>query len=211
MVIPPPFLLWITASPFFLLRFLSPSVPFPFVKSIIIFVSHFLAVPPPRPPVIMGLEREEVTAGRMLVLDCVSQGGNPLATLHWTKVNILRNCNYRLSHKTRRFISRSYSVCIPLLWDLYIVNCITWARRTAKMYFVMQPVWGFKCPSVCQNGEVVSKTWEEDAMEQKSSSILHLMITPADNQAELCCESVNLVSLSPLSVSRKITVLCEWK
>ncbi|KAG7242165.1 hypothetical protein INR49_024211 [Caranx melampygus] len=79
--------------------------------------------PPPRPPVIVGLEREEVKAGRMLVLHCVSEGGNPLATLHWTK-----------------------------------------------------------------NGEVLSKTWEEDAVEQKSSSILYLMITPADNQAELCCE-----------------------
>lgn len=65
------------------------------------------------------------------------------------------------------------------------------------------------CSCVCQNGEVVSNTWEEDAVEQKSSSILHLMLTPADNQAELCCESVNLVSPSPLSVSRKITVLCE--
>uniref|UniRef100_A0A3B4XS60 NPHS1 adhesion molecule, nephrin n=1 Tax=Seriola lalandi dorsalis TaxID=1841481 RepID=A0A3B4XS60_SERLL len=100
--------------------------------------------PPPQPPVIVGLEREEVKAGTMLGLECLSHGGNPLATLHWTK-----------------------------------------------------------------NGEVVSTTWEEDVVVQKSSSILNLMITPADNQAELCCESVNLVSPSPLSVSRKITVLFE--
>ncbi|XP_071326506.1 nephrin [Trachinotus anak] len=100
--------------------------------------------PPPQPPVIVGLEREEVKAGRVLVLECVSHGGNPLATLQWTK-----------------------------------------------------------------NGEVVYRTWEEDVVVQKSSSILTLMITPADNQAELCCESVNLVSPSPLSVSRKITVLFE--
>uniref|UniRef100_A0AAQ5X978 NPHS1 adhesion molecule, nephrin n=1 Tax=Amphiprion ocellaris TaxID=80972 RepID=A0AAQ5X978_AMPOC len=89
-------------------------------------------------------ELEEVKAGRMLVLQCVSHSGNPLATLHWTK-----------------------------------------------------------------NGEVLSTTWEEDDAAQKSSSILRLKITPADNQAELCCESINLVSLSPLSVSRKITVLFE--
>ncbi|XP_051813084.1 nephrin [Acanthochromis polyacanthus] len=99
---------------------------------------------PPLPPVIMGLEREEVKAGRMLVLQCVSHSGNPLATLHWTK-----------------------------------------------------------------DGEVLSTTWEEDDAAQKSSSILRLKITPADNQAVLCCESINLVSLSPLSVSRKITVLFE--
>uniref|UniRef100_A0A3B5ALY1 NPHS1 adhesion molecule, nephrin n=1 Tax=Stegastes partitus TaxID=144197 RepID=A0A3B5ALY1_9TELE len=99
---------------------------------------------PPLPPVIVGLEREEVKAGRMLVLQCVSHSGNPLATLHWTK-----------------------------------------------------------------NGDVLSTTWEEDDAAQKSSSILKLKITPADNQAELCCESINLVSLSPLSVSRKITVLFE--
>ncbi|XP_029307046.1 nephrin [Cottoperca gobio] len=99
---------------------------------------------PPQPPVIVGLEREEVKAGRMLVLECVSYGGNPLATLHWTK-----------------------------------------------------------------NGEVLSKTWEVDVAAQKSSSILILKISPADNQAVVCCESVNLVSLSPLSVCRKITVLFE--
>ncbi|XP_039974300.1 nephrin [Xiphias gladius] len=99
---------------------------------------------PPQPPVIVGLDREEVKAGRMLMLECLSHGGNPLANLHWTK-----------------------------------------------------------------NGEVLSTTWEEDTVVQKSSSILVLKITPADNQAVLCCESVNLVSLSPLSISRKITVLFE--
>ncbi|CAN9514347.1 unnamed protein product [Ophioblennius macclurei] len=99
---------------------------------------------PPQPPVILGLEREEVKAGRVLVLECVSHGGNPLATLHWTK-----------------------------------------------------------------NGEVLSTIWEEDSVALKSSSVLRMKISPADNQAELCCESVNLVSPSPLSVSRKITVLFE--
>uniref|UniRef100_A0A3Q0SLS6 NPHS1 adhesion molecule, nephrin n=1 Tax=Amphilophus citrinellus TaxID=61819 RepID=A0A3Q0SLS6_AMPCI len=107
------------------------------------FFSLFLTVAP-QPPVILGLERKEVKAERMLVLECVSYGGNPLATLHWTK-----------------------------------------------------------------NGEVLSTTWEEDVVAQKSSSILKLKITPADNQAELCCESSNLVTRSPLSVSRKITVLFE--
>ena len=51
--------------------------------------------------------------------------------------------------------------------------------------------------------------WEEDIVVQKSSSALRLKITPEDNQAVLCCECVNLVTRSPLSVSRKITVLCE--
>ncbi|KAM9852134.1 nephrin [Aulostomus maculatus] len=99
---------------------------------------------PPPPPVIVGLEREEVKAGRILVLECVSHGGNPLASLHWTK-----------------------------------------------------------------NGRVLSTKWKEDAAAKKSSSILNLKITPADNQAVLSCESLNLVSLSPLSVTRKITVHFE--
>ncbi|KAM7382738.1 hypothetical protein PAMP_002455 [Pampus punctatissimus] len=99
---------------------------------------------PPQPPVIVGLEREEVKAEQMLKLACVSHGGNPLANLQWTK-----------------------------------------------------------------NGDILSTTWEEDIVVQKSTSILNLKITPADNQAVLCCESVNLMSLSPLSVSRKITVLFE--
>ncbi|XP_065814428.1 nephrin isoform X1 [Labrus bergylta] len=99
---------------------------------------------PPQPPAIVGLSREEVKAGRTLMLECVSHGGNPLANLHWTK-----------------------------------------------------------------NGEVLSTTWEEDFVARKSSSFLNLKIGPVDNQAVLCCESVNLVSLSPLSVSRRITVLFE--
>ncbi|XP_031708336.1 nephrin isoform X1 [Anarrhichthys ocellatus] len=99
---------------------------------------------PPQPPVIVGLEREEVKEGRTLVLECVSHGGNPLASLHWTK-----------------------------------------------------------------NGEVLSMTWEADVVAQRSRSVLNLKITPADNQAVVCCESSNLVSLSPLSASRKITVLFE--
>ncbi|KAM3837954.1 nephrin-like, partial [Diretmus argenteus] len=99
---------------------------------------------PPQSPVIEGLEREEVKAGRKLDLVCVSQGGNPLATLHWTK-----------------------------------------------------------------NGEIVSTSWEEDVEAQRSSSVLSLQVTPKDNQAVLCCESVNRVSLSPRSLTRKITVLFE--
>ena len=67
----------------FLFSFLSPSMPLstPFV----LFISCLWA-DPPNPPVIVGLEREEVKAERMLKLECISYGGNPLATLHWTKV-----------------------------------------------------------------------------------------------------------------------------
>ncbi|XP_074539357.1 nephrin [Halichoeres trimaculatus] len=99
---------------------------------------------PPQPPAIVGLLGEEVQAGRMLTLECVSHGGNPLATLHWTK-----------------------------------------------------------------NGDVLSTTWEEDVVARKSTSVLNLRISSVHNQAVLCCESVNLVSRSPLSISRRITVLFE--
>ncbi|XP_026790730.3 LOW QUALITY PROTEIN: nephrin [Pangasianodon hypophthalmus] len=40
---------------------------------------------PPQAPVIEGLRTEEVKAGTYLRLVCLSYGGNPLATLHWTK------------------------------------------------------------------------------------------------------------------------------
>ncbi|TRY66903.1 hypothetical protein DNTS_029329, partial [Danionella cerebrum] len=39
----------------------------------------------PQAPVIWGLENEEVKAGTILKVVCMSYGGNPLATLHWTK------------------------------------------------------------------------------------------------------------------------------
>ncbi|XP_055020059.1 LOW QUALITY PROTEIN: nephrin [Boleophthalmus pectinirostris] len=99
---------------------------------------------PPQPPVILGLERQEVRAGTTLVLECVCQSGNPLANLQWTK-----------------------------------------------------------------DGEVVLKTWEEDAMAHTSKSVLYLKIRPADNQAVLGCESANLVSASPLSTSRTLTVIYD--
>lgn len=54
-------------------------------------VSHFPTVPP-QPPVIIGLETGEVKAGRILTLVCVSHGGNPLATLHWSKVKLCTFC-----------------------------------------------------------------------------------------------------------------------
>ncbi|XP_026883993.2 nephrin [Electrophorus electricus] len=40
---------------------------------------------PPQVPVIEGLRSENVKAGDSLRLVCMSYGGNPLATLHWTK------------------------------------------------------------------------------------------------------------------------------
>ncbi|XP_028836423.1 nephrin isoform X2 [Denticeps clupeoides] len=40
---------------------------------------------PPHPPVIIGLESEEVKAGTVLKLKCLSNGGNPLPMMHWKK------------------------------------------------------------------------------------------------------------------------------
>ncbi|XP_072547806.1 nephrin [Salminus brasiliensis] len=99
---------------------------------------------PPQAPVIEGLRSQEVKAGTSLRLVCLSYGGNPLATLHWTK-----------------------------------------------------------------NGEVLSTNWEVDIASQKASSGLNMEVKPEDNGAVLCCESVNLVSRSPLSITRTLTVLFE--
>lgn len=60
----------------------------PFIKCLF---SPLVLPDPPQPPVIIGLEGEEVKAGSLLLLQCVSYGGNPLATLHWTKVNLSRH------------------------------------------------------------------------------------------------------------------------
>ncbi|XP_056613688.1 nephrin isoform X1 [Triplophysa dalaica] len=99
---------------------------------------------PPQPPVIVGLEHPEVKAGTLLRLVCTSFGGNPLATLHWTK-----------------------------------------------------------------NGEVLSTSWEEDTNSRRASSILRMEVKPEDNHSDLQCESVNLVSRSPMSLTRTLTVLFE--
>ncbi|XP_051535079.1 nephrin [Myxocyprinus asiaticus] len=99
---------------------------------------------PPQAPVIVGLENEEVKAGTSLRLVCMSYGGNPLATLHWTK-----------------------------------------------------------------NGEVLSTSWEVDIVSRRASSVLRMKVKPEDNHAVLQCESVNLVSRSPVSLTRTLTVLFE--
>uniref|UniRef100_A0A3B3XTG3 NPHS1 adhesion molecule, nephrin n=1 Tax=Poecilia mexicana TaxID=48701 RepID=A0A3B3XTG3_9TELE len=115
---------------------LPPSLP-----GLLVFLVFKVFLFSPSPPYIIGLDRDVVKAGSLLVLECVSHGGNPLGTLQWTK-----------------------------------------------------------------EGEVLSTTWGEEVVGQKSRNILRLQITPADNQAELSCESANIVSPSPLSVTRKITV-----
>lgn len=73
--------------------------PLTFVNYIYMFVLCFIPVPP-QPPVIVGLERDEVKAGRILVLECVSHGGNPLANLQWTNVkHLVSHCHVgKLSH-----------------------------------------------------------------------------------------------------------------
>lgn len=68
--------------------FLLFNQPLPFLPFIKCLFLPLLLPDPPQPPVINGLEGEEVQAGRLLLLQCVSYGGNPLATLHWTKVNL---------------------------------------------------------------------------------------------------------------------------
>lgn len=111
----------------------------------------------------------------------------------------------KVSHFSSRTCSKDFL--------LFVAFVLHWMHRMGPCYKHAFDVafLSSTCLSLCQNGEVLSTTWEEDVVLQKSSSILNLKITPADNQAVLCCESVNLVSLLPKSVSRKITVLCKWK
>uniref|UniRef100_A0A8C2CK84 NPHS1 adhesion molecule, nephrin n=1 Tax=Cyprinus carpio TaxID=7962 RepID=A0A8C2CK84_CYPCA len=56
---------------------------------------------PPQAPVIMGLKNEEVKAGSFLRLVCMSYGGNPLATLHWTKDVVSRRSSSVLKLKVK--------------------------------------------------------------------------------------------------------------
>lgn len=87
-------------SPFFFppvfIFFPLPSAPFSLHQALCLFLSLVFLAVPPRPPVIVGLERAEVRAGRVLLLKCVSHGGNPLASLHWTKVNLFLHLLRRL-------------------------------------------------------------------------------------------------------------------
>uniref|UniRef100_A0A9J7Y5E8 NPHS1 adhesion molecule, nephrin n=1 Tax=Cyprinus carpio carpio TaxID=630221 RepID=A0A9J7Y5E8_CYPCA len=57
---------------------------------------------PPQAPVIMGLENEEVKAGSFLRVVCMSYGGNPLATLHWTKNGEVLSTSWEVDVVSRR-------------------------------------------------------------------------------------------------------------
>ena len=84
---------FISPSLFLLLPlFLSPHF-LPFFPKMLLHLSLSLSTSvPPQHPVIQGLDREgPVKRGTMLKLVCVSQGGNPLATLHWTKIQRLHS------------------------------------------------------------------------------------------------------------------------
>ncbi|XP_043935263.1 nephrin [Protopterus annectens] len=88
---------------------------------------------PPDPPTIRGLDQPTIKAGETVLLVCSSSGGNPLATLQWSK-----------------------------------------------------------------NNEIISTKWDMDDATKSSHSYLSLMISPADNMANLTCEATNLVSPQPL-------------
>lgn len=79
--------------------------------SIDVVTLHSLHSVPPQSPVIMGLENEEVKAGSFLRVVCMSYGGNPLATLHWTKVRETWEIHPRLPFSFSGMIMRP----LPLL------------------------------------------------------------------------------------------------
>ncbi|KTG40105.1 hypothetical protein cypCar_00034668 [Cyprinus carpio] len=70
--------------------------------SIDVVTLHSLPSVPPQAPVIMGLENEEVKAGSFLRVVCMSYGGNPLATLHWTKNGEVLSTSWEVDVVSRR-------------------------------------------------------------------------------------------------------------
>ncbi|KAM6967507.1 nephrin [Aplochiton taeniatus] len=68
---------------------------------------------PPQAPFIQGLERNEVRAGRTLKLVCVSEGGNPLATLQWSKDGAVLSTSWEEDTEARRSSSLLYLQVTP--------------------------------------------------------------------------------------------------
>lgn len=108
---------------FFSFSFFPLSLPFaslPLHQALGLFLSLVFLAVPPRPPVIVGLERAEVRAGRVLLLKCVSHGGNPLASVHWTKVNLflhlLRKLCDTMSHWQNNLFQRKTSPRTHTIW-----------------------------------------------------------------------------------------------
>nr|XP_015224214.1 PREDICTED: nephrin isoform X1 [Lepisosteus oculatus] len=75
----------------------SPALPRPLETSFIMAVLF-----PPQPPVIEGLDSEEVKEGDTLKLVCTSGGGNPLATLQWTKNEEVLSSSWEVDSVSRR-------------------------------------------------------------------------------------------------------------
>ncbi|KTG31551.1 hypothetical protein cypCar_00036395, partial [Cyprinus carpio] len=107
---------------------------------------------PPQAPVIMGLKNEEVKAGSFLRLVCMSYGGNPLATLHWTKLQrmfsyeifVLQGENSgmmtrsNLAHKVSREDNGLFLICEAFNKG----TCFSRVRaEELTIYYLPQKVW----------------------------------------------------------------------
>ncbi|KAL0984996.1 hypothetical protein UPYG_G00151590 [Umbra pygmaea] len=80
----------------------NPALP-SFLETSVVMDVYF----PPWPPVIRGLDNEGlVKRGTLLSLTCVSQGGNPLATLHWTKNGEVLSTSWEVDTKLQKASSR---------------------------------------------------------------------------------------------------------
>lgn len=191
-------------SPFSAQFFCCPLYHSPFIKPVFIFVSCFSGSPTSASSYCGSGEGGSQSGENAPAEVCVS----------WWKPSSQSPLDQGKSSPPSVIGALWHSVTVTEMSHFSVRTCPNLPRRTIwdpRDY--MHPLLHFfknKSPSARhQNGEVLSTIWEEDTVEQKSTSVLNLKITPADNQAEVCCESFNLVSPSPLSVSGKLTVLCE--
>ncbi|KAL4657723.1 nephrin, partial [Arapaima gigas] len=81
----------------------NPVLPEPLETSLVMNV-YF----PPQPPVLEGLEMDEVKAGTTLRLVCTAHSGNPLATLQWSKNDEVLSTSWEVD----RFSQKASSVLV---------------------------------------------------------------------------------------------------
>uniref|UniRef100_A0AAY4AUH0 NPHS1 adhesion molecule, nephrin n=1 Tax=Denticeps clupeoides TaxID=299321 RepID=A0AAY4AUH0_9TELE len=108
--------------------------------------SHLFSSPvPPHPPVIIGLESEEVKAGTVLKLKCLSNGGNPLPMMHWKK-NFSTVMSTRLRLPPRRgsapglrYMKRRIVVCPHYSLSGLFFHLPTVKHEVFLLFFLVEP------------------------------------------------------------------------
>ncbi|KAF3839897.1 hypothetical protein F7725_018614 [Dissostichus mawsoni] len=143
----------------------------------------FMLIPPSKPYLMVDMATPWV-AGSKYTVTCIAPDAKPMAdiTLYKDGVELTGAQSFTMSGSKDKLLNTHAEVTVTAVSSDNGRQLACHAQNPA----LFRPV---ETTMTMKNEEVLSTTWEEDVVAQKSSSILFLKTRPTDNQAVLCCES----------------------